>query len=428
MGEILKASHEHFIERHRGGERAILVQMDMQQPAFAEDLEEFQALADAAAVKTLAVVTGKLAQPNAKFFIGIGKAEEIARQVGISQAEVVLINHSLSAAQGRNLEKLFECRVLDRTELILDIFAQRARTFEGKLQVELAQLQHLSSRLVRGWTHLERQKGGIGLRGPGETQLETDRRLISGKIQSVKKRLLKVMSQRQQGRKARQRAAIPAVSLVGYTNAGKSTLFNRLTEADVYVANQLFATLDPTHRQIQLPPLGAVIVADTVGFIRDLPHDLIAAFRATLEETRQADLLLHIVDAGSHQYAQNIADVEKVLQEIGADQRPCLRVYNKIDLRSGVTPRINRNSEGRPVEVWMSARTGAGVDLLQEALRELLPGQIVYCQVVLNPDQGRLRATLYNMGAVISEEINEAGQCLLQLRIQRADYLRLFAQ
>ncbi len=426
-GEFLKASHEHFIERHRGGERAILVQMDMQQPAFAEDLAEFQALADAAAVKTLAVVTGKLAHPNAKFFIGAGKAEEIARQVGISQAEVVLINHALSAAQGRNLEKLFECRVLDRTELILDIFAQRARTFEGKLQVELAQLQHLSSRLVRGWTHLERQKGGIGLRGPGETQLETDRRLISGKIHSVKKRLLKVLSQRQQGRKARQRAAIPAVSLVGYTNAGKSTLFNRLTEANVYVADQLFATLDPTHRQIQLPPLGAVIVADTVGFIRDLPHDLIAAFRATLEETRQADLLLHVIDASSPQYVQYIDDVEKVLQEIGADQLPCLRVYNKIDLRPGVTPRINRNSEGRPVEVWMSARTGLGVDLLQEALRELLPGQIVYCQVALSPDQGRLRATLYNMGAVVSEEIDEAGQCLLQLRIQRADYLRLFA-
>jgi GTPase len=428
LGIFLKASQEHFIDRHRGGERAILVQMDMQQLAFAQDLTEFQALADAAAVKALGVISGKLNQPHAKFFVGSGKAEEIARQVGLLQAEVVLFNHPLTAAQGRNLEKLLNCRVLDRTELILDIFAQRARTFEGKLQVELAQLQHLRSRLVRGWTHLERQKGGIGLRGPGETQLETDRRLINVKIQSVKKRLLKVMGQRHQGQSARRRAAIPVVSLAGYTNAGKSTLFNRLTRADVYVANQLFATLDPTHRQIQLPPLGSVIMADTVGFIRDLPHDLIAAFRATLEETRQADLLLHVIDASSSQHQQNIADVETVLHEIDADQVPRLRVYNKIDLRPDFTPRITRDSEGRPIEVWLSAQTGEGIELLLGTLSELLSVQVVYREVSLSPQQGKLRASLYNMGVVVNETIDESGYFQLRLRIQQSDYLRLFAE
>ncbi|MBS0351881.1 MAG: GTPase HflX, partial [Proteobacteria bacterium] len=256
--------------------------MEVAQPNFNEDLTEFKALAESAAVKILSTISGKLPAPNAKLFVGSGKADEIASQVGILNAEVVLFNHRLTAAQGRNLEKLLNCRVLDRTELILDIFAQRARTFEGKLQVELAQLQHMSSRLVRGWTHLERQKGGIGLRGPGETQLETDRRLVSGKIQFIKKRLEKVLKQRQQSRRSRQKSAIPSVSLVGYTNAGKSTLFNLLTKGEVYVANQLFATLDPTHRQVQIAPIGSVIMADTVGFIRDLPHDLIAAFRATL--------------------------------------------------------------------------------------------------------------------------------------------------
>lgn len=424
----MKAAREHFIDRHRGGERAILVQMDTNQTNFDEDLAEFKSLADAAAVKTLTVISGKLPHPNAKFFLGTGKVAELAQQASLLQAEVLLINHSLTAAQGRNLEKMLGCRVLDRTELILDIFAQRARTFEGKLQVELAQLQHLSSRLVRGWTHLERQKGGIGLRGPGETQLETDRRLISGKIQAIKKRLIKVLSQRQQGRRARQRAAIPAISLVGYTNAGKSSLFNRLTSAHVYVANQLFATLDPTHRQVQLAPTGKVIFADTVGFIRDLPHDLIAAFRATLEETEQADLLLHIIDAAQPQYLECIADVEKVLKEIGADQVSCLRVYNKIDLRPGLEPRLVRDADGRPVEVWISTQTGAGIPLLLEALRELLPGQIIHPQAILKPEQGKLRATLYSMGAVLSEQIDETGNYHLQLRIQRADYLRLFAR
>ncbi len=399
-----------------------------QASSFEDDLAEFRSLAEAADVKILAVITGKLNRPNAKFYVGSGKVEEISQQAGLLQADVVLINHPLSAAQGRNLEKILGCRVLDRTELILDIFAQRARTFEGKLQVELAQLQHLSSRLVRGWTHLERQKGGIGLRGPGETQLETDRRLVNVKIQAIKKRLEKVLSQRQQGRRARQRAAIPAISLVGYTNAGKSTLFNRLTSAEVYVANQLFATLDPTHRQVQLPPVGTVIFADTVGFIRDLPHDLIAAFRATLEETEQADLLLHVIDATQPQYLQCISDVEKVLQEIGADQVPCLRVYNKIDLRPNLSPRLVRDHHGKPVEVWLSAHSGEGVTLLLEALRELLPGQIIYTEARLKPEQGKLRAALYRLGAVLSEQTDQEGNHYLQLRILRTDYVRLFAR
>jgi GTPase len=416
-----------MIDRYKGGERALLVQIDLNNPYFSEDLEEFKALADSAFVKTLGIITGKSAHPSPKYFVGKGKAEEIAHQVGLLKAEVVLINHPLTAAQGRNLEELFKCRVLDRTDLILDIFAQRAQTFEGKLQVELAQLQHLSTRLVRGWTHLERQKGGIGLRGPGETQLESDRRLIGKKIQIIKKRIEKVAMHRQQGRQARQKAAIPTVSLVGYTNAGKSTLFNRLTEANVYVANQLFATLDPTLRQINLPPLGKIILADTVGFIRDLPHDLIAAFRATLEETRQADLLLHVIDASHPNYEQNRMDVEKVLREIGADQVPCLYVFNKIDLRPELTPRLVRNALDHFAEAWVSARSGIGIDLLHQAIVALLPGKIIHCDVILNPEQGKIRAELYQLGAVLEEQIDEQGRHHLRLEISRKDYRYLFA-
>ena len=293
----MKDSAPLFIERHKGGERAILVQMDLFRQTHPCALAEFKELADSANLDILDIIQGKRTTPEPKYFVGTGKAEEIKAAVQTHQAEVVLFNHALTPAQGRNLENLFQCRVLDRAELILDIFAQRARTFEGKLQVELAQLQHLRTRLVRGWTHLERQKGGIGLRGPGETQLESDRRLIDVRITNLKKRLEKVSKQRHQGRRARQRAALPTVSLVGYTNAGKSTLFNRLTESAVYAASKLFATLDPTLRHIQLPTLGKIILADTVGFIRDLPHELVAAFSATLEETRNADLLLHVIDS-----------------------------------------------------------------------------------------------------------------------------------
>ncbi len=419
-------SQQHFIERYKGGERAILVQIDLNQSNFDEDLQEFKSLADSAGVKTLAIVTGRAAAPSPKFFMGKGKAEEVAAQVAFYNAEVVLVNHALSAAQGRNCEELFKCRVLDRAELILDIFAQRAQTFEGKLQVELAQLQHLSTRLVRGWTHLERQKGGIGLRGPGETQLESDRRLIAKRIEAIKKRIEKVAMQRKQGRQARKKANIPTISLVGYTNAGKSTLFNRMTQADVYVANQLFATLDPTLRHIHLPAAGKIILADTVGFIRDLPHDLIAAFRATLEETRQADLLLHVVDASHPDYWQNIRDVETVLQEIGADQLPRLYVYNKIDLRE-LEPRLVRDATQNIIEIWLSARTGAGVDLLKTAIVELLPDKIIITDVVLKPEQGRLRSQLYQLGSVVKEEIDAHGDFHIQVRISLREYRHLFA-
>ncbi|MCH9745055.1 MAG: GTPase HflX, partial [Gammaproteobacteria bacterium] len=284
------------MDRYAGGEKAVLVHVHLYHDENDEVLPEFKELAISAGVEILAVIEGRRNTPTPKYFVGKGKADEICAAVRFHDAEVVLVNHELTPAQGRNLEKLCECRVITRSELILDIFAQRARSYEGKLQVELAQLQHLTTHLVGGWTHLERQKGGIGLRGPGETQLESDRRLLGNRIRNIKKRLKKVINQREQGRKARQRALMPTVSLVGYTNAGKSTLFNQLTQSDVYAEDQLFATLDPTLRQIKVPSVGEVIIADTVGFIRDLPHDLVAAFRATLDETREANLLLHVID------------------------------------------------------------------------------------------------------------------------------------
>ncbi|HEY0635755.1 MAG TPA: ribosome rescue GTPase HflX, partial [Gammaproteobacteria bacterium] len=319
-----------MFERPKSGERALLVHLDFRQEGEQEDLDEFRDLALSAGAEPVAVVTGARQTPDPKYFIGSGKAEEIRRQVEQDEVELVLVNHALSPAQERNLERLLQCRVLDRTGLILDIFAQRARSHEGKLQVELAQLKHLATRLVRGWTHLERQKGGIGLRGPGETQLETDRRLLAERIKTLNRRLEKVLLQREQGRKARQRAEIPTVSLVGYTNAGKSTLFNRLTSEGVYAADQLFATLDPTLRRLQLPNGNNCIVADTVGFIRHLPHDLVAAFRATLQESREADLLLHVVDASDPERDAKRHQVNEVLREIGAAEVPQIEVYNKI--------------------------------------------------------------------------------------------------
>ena len=388
-------------------------------------LTEFQELAHSAGGKVLAVITGKRNQPESKYFVGTGKAEEIAAAVRELESELVIFNHELTPAQERNLEKLFQCRVIDRTGLILDIFAQRARTFEGKLQVELAQLRHLSTRLVRGWTHLERQRGGIGLRGPGETQLESDRRLLGLRIQAINKRLHKVTQQREQSRRARRRAAIPTVSLVGYTNAGKTTVFNALTQAHAYVADQLFATLDPLLRQILLPRLGKIILADTVGFIRDLPHDLIAAFRATLEETRQADLLLHVVDSHASDCADVIAEVNKVLTEIDANEVPQLLVYNKIDLRDDITPRMDWNEEHQPRRVWLSALTGAGFDLLATAIIQLLSDVVVRCEVTLTPDEGELRSKLYNIDSVVSESSNDRGEIILTLEIQKKDYQRL---
>jgi GTP-binding protein HflX len=372
----------------------------------------------------VAVVTGSRQIPEAKYFVGSGKAEEIRLAVEQTQAEIVLFNHTLTPSQERNLEALLRCRVLDRTRLILDIFAQRARTFEGKLQVELAQLQHLSTRLIRGWTHLERQKGGIGLRGPGETQLETDRRLLRDRIKNISKRLEKVRSQRTQSRRARTKAEIPSVSIVGYTNAGKSTLFNTLTSSFIYTADQLFATLDPTLRSIQIPTIGKVIVADTVGFIRHLPHDLVAAFHATLEETQQANLLLHVVDAHQLHREDLIKQVNTVLKEIGANTIPQLLVFNKMDLIPEAVPHIDRDDLNLPRTVYLSAQTGQGIDLLHKALSELLGADVTIQTLKLNQLQGKIRADLYSQHRIINEEQLEDGW-ELTVKMPRKDLDRI---
>lgn len=416
---------EFLFDRPQSGERALLVHIDFFQGSEPEDLSEFEMLVDSAGAESCGVVRGSRNQPDPRFFIGSGKVEEIAAKTSEVDADLVIFNHTLSPSQERNLEKKLKCRVLDRTGLILDIFAQRARTFEGKLQVELAQLEHLSTRLVRGWTHLERQKGGIGLRGPGETQLETDRRLLRIRIKSIQKRLEKVRKQRDQGRRSRRKAEIPTVSLVGYTNAGKSTLFNTLTVAKVYAADQLFATLDPTLRRIEVDDVGNVILADTVGFIRHLPHKLVEAFRATLEESREADLLLHVVDACSDERDDNIYQVNEVLKEIGAEQIPYLMVYNKIDLMGDYAPRIDRDEGGMPVAVWLSAKTGAGIELLYQALQERLGKDIVNRQIKLAASLGQLRALLYQYKAVQQEQVDDQGNTLMTIRLPKKDYYQI---
>ncbi len=405
-----------FFERHEGGEKAILVHLELKQYSQDEDLSEFQLLATSAGAQILGVVTGSRQKPDAKLYAGSGKAQEIAELVKATGADLVLFNHALSPAQERNLETVLQCRVLDRTGLILDIFAQRARTFEGNLQVELAQLKHLSSRLIRGWTHLERQGGGIGLRGPGETQLETDRRLLKNRVVMLTEKLEKVRQTRQQGRAARQKAAIPTISLVGYTNAGKSTLFNRLTESDVYVADQLFATLDPTLRRVDIESIGTVVLADTVGFIRHLPHQLVKAFRATLEETLEADLLLHVVDTVSADRDIQITAVNEVLAEIG-NKTPVLMVYNKIDCLETHEPRIVLNDEGVPAEVWLSARDGMGIVELKSALAKILVGDIRTYHLQLQPQYAKLRAQLFALNAVKEEVIQEDGGFALTVRL-----------
>jgi GTP-binding protein HflX len=360
-----------LFERHQGGERVILVALDFDTPDFVESVAELRLLASGAGLDIRGEVQGKRSRPDAALFVGSGKADEIAALVAATEADVVIFNHELSPAQERNLERRLQCRVIDRTSLILDIFARRAQSAEGKLQVELAQLQHLSTRLVRGWTHLERQRGGVGMRGPGEKQLETDRRLIGVRVKALRERLAKLGKQRRTQRRSRARQHVMSVALVGYTNAGKSTLFNALTRAGAYAADQLFATLDTTTRKIYLPEVGEVVLSDTVGFITRLPHDLVAAFRATLEATAEADLLLHVIDSSSLGRERQIEAVEKVLGEIGADQVPQLRVYNKLDL-TGVAPGVGRDEYGKLQSVYVSAQTGAGLELLRAALSEIL--------------------------------------------------------
>jgi GTP-binding protein HflX len=414
-----------FFERPEFGERAVLVTLKLQSESEPEDPREFEELVLSAGGDPVEVISGSRSAPHAKLFVGTGKLEEIAASVNSHCAELVIFNHNLSPSQERNIEAELKCRVLDRTGLILDIFAQRARTHEGKLQVELAQLQHLSTRLVRGWTHLERQRGGIGMRGPGETQLESDRRMVRDRIKSIQSRLLKVRKQRAQGRRARVRAEVPAVSLVGYTNAGKSTLFNNLTQSDVFVANQLFATLDPTMRKLEVPEQGEVVFADTVGFISHLPHRLVDAFRATLEEAANATLLLHVVDGAAEDRATNIKRVEEVLKEIDAHKLPTLMVYNKVDLLEDFSARIDRNAEGQPVAVWLSALKNEGLDLLLQAVAERLPGQFVHKTLRLKPDQSALRASLYSHKAVLDEQVDENGWINVEVKLSEIDFLRL---
>ncbi|KAF7772254.1 GTP-binding protein HflX [Pseudoalteromonas citrea] len=414
-----------MFDRYEAGEQAVLVHIEFPNEGDREDLHELEMLVSSAGVSSLAVVQGSRQSPHAKLFVGTGKAEEIAETVKIHNADVIIFNHQLSPSQERNLERICQCRVLDRTTLILDIFAQRARTHEGKLQVELAQLRHVSTRLIRGWTHLERQKGGIGLRGPGETQLETDRRLLRERIKSIRKRLDKVALVREQGRRARTRNEVPTVSLVGYTNAGKSTLFNHITDADVYAADQLFATLDPTLRKLHIDDIGPVILADTVGFIRHLPHDLVAAFKATLTETREADLQIHVIDAADSRRKENIEEVQSVLTEIEADDIPQLLVYNKIDLLDEVRPRIDRNDEGMPIRVWLSAHSGAGVELLSDAISELLAKKIFSESLCIPPSFGRLRGALFNLSAVQQESYDEQGNWLIDVRVPHVDWEKL---
>lgn len=403
--------------KQQSGERVILVSVAVQ---MLEDLdaEEFHLLAQSASAEILAHIHAQRIRPDAKLFIGSGKAEEIAAIVQEHEADLAIFDHALTPAQARNLEKILHCRVVDRTELILDIFAQRARTYEGKLQVELAQLQHLSSRLIRSRGDLDSQKGGIGLRGPGETVLETDRRLLRIRMGQLKAKIDKVKQTRMQGRVARQKAAVPTVSLVGYTNAGKSTLFNILAGSNVYAADQLFATLDPTLRRLNWDGIGNLVLADTVGFVRNLSHSLVESFKATLEETVEATLLLHVIDSSSPDMLEQIDAVEQVLQEIGADV-PVLRVYNKIDI-SGEQTKIVYKAPHQPGRVYVSAHSQQGLDLLKQAVHECLMGNIQSFELNLKPAYGKLRNQLYELNVIQSEQYDDQGN--LQLHVIMAPH------
>ena len=409
-------------------DKAVVVHVFFSQNRNLEDLSEFQQLAESAKVEISQLITTARSVPQAKYFVGEGKAQEIAQAVEIHNANVVLVNHSLTPAQTRNLESICQCRVVDRTGLILDIFAQRARSHEGKLQVELAQLKHLATRLVRRKTGLDQQKGAVGLRGPGETQLETDRRLIKVRISQLQNRLEKVEKQRNQNRQTRKKADIPTISLVGYTNAGKSTLFNQLTQANVYSADQLFATLDPTLRRLSIQDVGTTILADTVGFIRDLPHDLVSAFKSTLQETTEASLLLHVIDCADPRKLENIAAVNDVLTEIKANEVPFLLIYNKIDQLEDIQPHIEYDDQNKPVAVYLSAQSGDGINLLVDAIRERLKNEILHFRLTLSSQEGKIRHHLYRLNCIRKEEISEQGDFLLEIQINKIEWLKLIKQ
>lgn len=408
-------------------ERAILVQVEFSAQWPQETLQELVLLAHSAQVEVVDTVRCRRQKPDSRYYVGSGIAESLAQQVEALELTVLIFNHDLSPAQTRNLERCCQCRVIDRTTLILDIFSQRARSYEGKLQVELAQLRHLSSRLVRGWDNAERQKGGIGLRGPGETRLETDRRLLRQRMTALRQRIDKLTRQREQGRQARQRAAVPVLALVGYTNAGKSSLFNGLTQANVHAADQLFATLDPTLRRLELANFGAVVLADTVGFIRELPHDLVAAFKSTLQETRDADLVLLVVDYADTDHPSKLAQVQKVLADIDAADVPQLLVWNKID-QCALAPRIDYDEQGLPQSVYLSAKSGAGLPLLLDAVRQRLAQHYLQLTLLLPTDAGIWRARLHQLQAVEQEHFTEQGGTELHIRVSAADWGRLLQQ
>jgi GTP-binding protein HflX len=413
-----------LFDRPGSGEKAILVCVGLGHAPEPDRVDEFTALARSAGALVLEVLVATRKSAEPRYFVGTGKVDEIKARIAALSADLVVVDAALSPGQERNLEKALECRVLDRSGLILDIFAQRARSFEGKLQVELAQLEHMSTRLVRGWTHLERQKGGIGLRGPGETQLETDRRLLARRIKTLNDRLDKVLVQRETTRQERKRGAVPTVALVGYTNAGKSTLFNRLTSAEAYAADQLFATLDPTVRRLHLAPGLEVALADTVGFVRDLPHELVAAFRSTLQEAREADLLLHVIDAADPERAERIRQVNEVLASIGAESLPQIAVFNKID-RTGEAPRAEPGADGRVDRIWLSAHSGQGIELLLEALHAQLGADLHHCRLRLPPSEGRARARLFAAGAVLRQRPLDDGGIELEVSLRRRDLERI---
>ncbi len=416
-----------MFDRSKKGERALLILPFAPGHNDPAADEEFAELARSAGASVVATLDARLANINPATLVGSGKVEEALALCDGTEADLVLVNHALSPVQERNLEKALSRRVVDRTGLILDIFAQRARSHEGKLQVELAQLKHMATRLVRGWTHLERQRGGsIGLRGPGETQLETDRRLLAKRVDMLKARLEKVEVQRGQMRRARLRSELPRIALVGYTNAGKSTLFNALTGADVYEADQLFATLDPTSRRIDGLSCGSVLLSDTVGFVRDLPHDLVAAFRSTLSEARDADVLLHVVDASDPARDERSGQVDEVLAHIGADEIPQLIVFNKIDCLEEAQPRVDRFANGEKTCVWVSAKSGAGLELLRETLAERFAGERINARIHLSPLAGKLRARLFAAGAVRAEQGTDEGWDV-ELDLPRATAAQLFA-